>query len=271
MTRCKNCNKQFNGKYCNNCGQKKYSDADKDFLSIFKEIFHFLTHFEGTFFTTLKAIYLHPAKLSCDYCEGIRKKYFKPVSFYFLIVALYLLFPIFQGLNTSLQFQKKMFAGELISKQIEHKIRTKNITEDQFSEKYTHYSEKVSKILLFLFIPFSGFLIYFLFYKQKKLAFDLTIYSTEINIFFITTFFLFFPVLFLLFHKVFTHILPSEKLTVIIVEVAFILYLSIFFRRIFQNKWGLIFFKSMVFAFLHMVFLLTIYRFLLFEISYFFI
>jgi hypothetical protein len=195
MTTCKNCNKKFNGKYCNNCGQKHYSDSDKHISSIFKETFHYFTHFEGTLFSTLKVIYFHSGKLSVDYCNGIRKKYFHPVSFYFLIVALYLVFPVAEGLNVPLQFQEKTYMGELKREQVLSKMQDETITREQFTEKYVHASTKVSKILLFLFIPFSTILISFLYYNQKRLIFDLIIFSTEINIFFITTFFLLFPLL----------------------------------------------------------------------------
>jgi hypothetical protein len=268
MTICKNCNNQFDGKYCSYCGQKNYTDSDKHFSSIFKETFHYFTHFEGTIFTTLKAIYTHPAKLSLDYCNGVRKKYFKPVSFYFLIVALYLFLPIAKGLNVPLQIQETTYTGEWIRTQVSHKIAEKNISSEQFTEQYTHTSTKVSKLLLFLFIPFSTILIYFLFYRQKRLAFDLIIFSTEINIFFITTFFLLFPLLILGLTRIFTHLFISEELVSIISDTFFVLYLYIFFRRIFQNSWWLCFFKSLIFNSFYILFFLTVYRFLLFEITY---
>ena len=76
---CKNCGNRFTGKYCNVCGEKVYTEKDKSIKYIIEEGFHFLTHFEGTFLKSLKAIITRPGTLSLDYCNGIRKKYFKPL------------------------------------------------------------------------------------------------------------------------------------------------------------------------------------------------
>ena len=74
--------------------------------------------FEGTFFTTVKTVFSRPGKLSSDYCNGIRKNYFKPLPLFILLVVLYLVFPIFSGLNTPFQFylNKGSIANALVTK-----------------------------------------------------------------------------------------------------------------------------------------------------------
>src|SRR4029078_451394 len=99
---CKNCGNHFNGNYCNNCGEKVYTEHDRTAFHFLEEGFHFLTHFEGTFFTTIKTIFAKPGQVSVDYANGIRKKYFKLLSLFLLLVVLYLLFPVFEGLNMKL-------------------------------------------------------------------------------------------------------------------------------------------------------------------------
>src|SRR6478736_8508316 len=101
---CKNCNNSFSGKYCNHCGEKLYHEKDRSVFHLFEEGLHFLTHFDGTFFNTLKKIFTKPGQLSVDYCNGKRKTYFKPLSFFLLLVVLYLLFPVFEGLNMKLYY-----------------------------------------------------------------------------------------------------------------------------------------------------------------------
>ena len=58
----------------------------------------------GTFFNTLKKIFTKPGQLSVDYCNGKRKTYFKPLSLFLLLVVVYLLFPVFEGLNMKLYY-----------------------------------------------------------------------------------------------------------------------------------------------------------------------
>jgi hypothetical protein len=100
---CKSCGHSFSGKYCPACGEKTYKETDKHLGQIALEIFHLAIGMEGTIFTTLGAFLARPGKLSADYAAGIRKKYFKPIPFFLLLVVVYLLFPRFQGLNMPLQ------------------------------------------------------------------------------------------------------------------------------------------------------------------------
>src|SRR5687767_10494276 len=101
---CKNCGTSFTGKYCNECGEKRYTEHDRTVTHFVEEGVHFLTHFEGTFFTTLRYIFTRPGKLSADYCFGIRKSLFKPLSLFLLLCIIYLLFPVFEGLNMRLNY-----------------------------------------------------------------------------------------------------------------------------------------------------------------------
>ena len=71
-------------------------------MHLVEEGFHFVTHVEVSYFMTLKIIYRYPGKFSLNYYDGTRKKYFKPVSLFMLLVVLYVLFPKFSGLNMKL-------------------------------------------------------------------------------------------------------------------------------------------------------------------------
>ena len=117
---CKNCGNHFVDKYCSHCGQKAFEGSDRRITTLFGEMFHFVTHFEGTFWTSPKTMLLIPGQMSLDYCNGIRKKYFKPVSMFLFIVVLYLVFPGFSGLNVSLnEYRQSFLASRLITSQIE--------------------------------------------------------------------------------------------------------------------------------------------------------
>ena len=117
---CKNCGNQFTGKYCNVCGEKVYTDHDKSIAHFLEDALHFITHLEGTLITTLKTILTKPGRLSYDYCHGIRKKYFKPLSFFMLLVILYLLFPFFTGLNMPFRFY--LNRGAKATQLVSHRI-----------------------------------------------------------------------------------------------------------------------------------------------------
>ncbi len=146
MASCKNCGNEFEGKYCNNCGQKLYTDHDRSLKHLFEELVHFLTHFEGSFFTSLRAIYTKPGTLTLDYTRGARKRYYKPISLYLLLVILYLIFPLAKGLNVELvQHKINPIYGSYATKKVEDAAAKKGVNEEEFSKLFGEKSAKVSK------------------------------------------------------------------------------------------------------------------------------
>ena len=192
---CKNCGHHFHGKYCSQCGEKVYGEKDKSLWHVVEELFHFISHFEGTLLTTLKAIFTKPGQFSFDYCNGVRKKYFKPISFFLLIVVLYLIFPLATGLNMRLSDHIHFWYGDYAKHAIISYMHKTNASEAIVFEHYTAVSEKVSKILLFLLIPVMAAFCALFLVKRKKTFFDHLIFSTETTSFFILWGFLIVPLI----------------------------------------------------------------------------
>lgn len=264
---CTNCNSKMVGKFCHNCGQKQFSESDKDIKSFFSEAFHFITHFEGTFFTTLKAVLFEPGKLSVDYCNGIRKKYYKPISFFMLLVVLYLLFPFMEGMNMQMKYYKSLsFSGNTITQQIQEKAAALQISEEALSEIFHQKSEKVSKVLLFLLLPFTAIIIALLPpYKRKNRFYDIFILSTEINIIVLLQLFFIIPFLYFLFIQ-FGITKDSQDAITPISGMVFAFYLILIFRKFFKIKWLFCAIMTLVFLFLYAIITQVVYKFLLFQI-----
>ena len=266
MTTCINCNTVFEGKYCNNCGQKNYTVKDKSIKHIAEEAFHFITHFEGTFFTTLKTLFTRPGKLTYDYCTGKRKPYFKPISFYLLIVVVYLFFPLFAGLNMKMSSYKGLnITGPAISKQINNKAAALHITEEQLAERFELKSHNTSKILLFLFIPFSAVFITLLYYRSKRMLFDHLILATEINIMYLLALFILFPVLYIILWYIFHFKELNDELLGLTLTTLFSLYVGLIFRFTYHSAWLRSIISGFIFGILHALFIMFIYKPLVFE------
>lgn len=193
---CKNCGNIFTGKYCNSCGQKVYTEKDKNLSHLAEELFHFVTHFEGTLFTTLKTIFTRPGQLSLDYCNGIRKKYFKPLSFFLLLVFLYLLFPLFTGLNMNMaNYLRGEWYSNYANSQIRYLMTSKKVDFNFINEHFHYVSERISKFLLIIIIPLLALVCSVVMYKKKKPFFDHFVFATEMNSFLMLWGFLLLPVL----------------------------------------------------------------------------
>ena len=266
---CKNCGNTFIGKYCNNCGEKVYSAKDKSLLNLFSEGFHFITHFEGTLFTTLKAILFKPGKLSLDFCNGERKKYYKPLSFFLLIVILYLIFPFFEGLNMKLHFHENNdLYGNYASGKIQEVMAKKNISFPELELAFHKVSEKASKFLLFIIIPFLAIVSWIFGFKKRKLYYDHFIFSTELSIFYVLWGYLIFPLIILVL-TYFVKLEPNfnENIVGLIIMTVFAIYTFIASKRFFNFNIIYNLFYTLIITFMINAIIIFIYKFILFVIG----
>jgi hypothetical protein len=302
---CKNCNNQFTGKYCNACGEKVYTEHDKSITHFFEDAFHFITHFEGTLFNTLKTIFSKPGKLSLDYCNGLRKKYFKPLAFFMLLVVLYLIFPFFTGLNMPFSFyiSKGSFANRAISKKtgvnmdsmasiISTVVEQKDYSNEQanfsrhffitdsiiksnpnlakLESRFNKKSINTSKLLLLLLIPLTSIILWVLALQKKHLAFDHLVLSTEINSFFILFSFFIVPLIVTILYKLapaLSTTIFSERSIGIFSYSVLSIYTAVAFRRFYNDKrlWAIM--KSVITMAAHVIIVIWIYKFTLFAVT----
>ena len=89
-TNCLNCGNTIKGKYCTQCGQSTsigritFKETVSSFLTI-------AFAFEGQLWLTIRLLITNPGKLFREYIAGKRKAYYKPVAFFILITAAYLI------------------------------------------------------------------------------------------------------------------------------------------------------------------------------------
>ena len=268
MNLCKNCSAPVSEKFCSRCGEKVYTNADKSFKHLFEEAFHFMTHFEGKFFTTLLTMIKRPGKVSVDFCDGIRKKYFRPLSIYLLLVIAYLLFPIFEGLNMKVKYYfTSAVYGTYAKEEVARVMEKKNYTEEKLEEVFHQKGEKTSKFLLFIILPFMGLFSYGFGFWKRPYYFDHFIFATEISSFLLLYGFLFLPLLMILLNVVgISRPFYSENVLGIIIYTGVSLYASLAAKRFLGTSrivsvcYGLLFGLALVY------FINFVYKFILFYI-----
>lgn len=267
MNFCKNCSAPVTEKFCGKCGEKVYADSDKSLKHLFEEAFHFMTHFEGKFFTTLLTMIKSPGRLSLDYCSGIRKKYFRPLSFYLLLIIAYLLFPVFEGLNMKLKYYygNPMFGSYAEHRAEEVRIR-KNYSEEKMAEVFHQKGEKTSKFMLFIVLPFMAFFSYAIGFRKRKFYFDHFIFTTEVTSFYLLFGFLILPLLVILVSRTGVRLFSSEGWIGFVIYSGVSIYASIaagkFFR--FQKVMNILY--GLLFCFALVAFVQFIYKFILFNV-----
>lgn len=267
MILCKNCSAPVSENFCGRCGEKVYTTADKSFKHLIEEAFHFMTHFEGKFFTTLLTMLKRPGKLSVDFCDGIRKKYFKPLSFYLLLIIAYLLFPVFEGLNMKIQFYYTSAFYGTYTKELAEKVKLeRNYSEEKLAEVFHQKGEKTSKFLLFIILPFMGLVSYGFGFWKRKYYFDHFIFATEAVSFFLLYGFLFMPLVVILFNLMGVQLFHSEDILGIVIYAGASLFTSLAAARFFGfNRWiGILY--GVLFGLALMYFIQIVYKFILFNI-----
>ena len=97
---CLNCNHVVEKRFCPNCGQEN-KHTRESFHYLFTHFFEDLTHYDGSFWKTIKYLLFFPAKLTKEYLAGKRQAYVPPVKLYIFIsfITFFLLtvLPVFQG------------------------------------------------------------------------------------------------------------------------------------------------------------------------------
>lgn len=266
---CLNCSTEVNGHYCTNCGEKIYGQKDKKIGQLIEEALHFITHFEGRFFVTLKTLFKSPGQLSFDYCRGLRIKYFKPVSLYILLVVVYLIFPAFRGFNMTLEghlgqrFYSGISAGMVKNKQ--EKLGCDYAT---LKTKFEQKSEKVSKILLLIVLPLGALVLALLFARKNLFFFDHFILSAELSSMFLLVFFLILPFVstaffWFLSKSLYTSLFSESNLLRLSIALLFSFSL-VAFRRFYSVSLWTALLKSAAFSACQFFIMFMLYRFLQF-------
>lgn len=81
---CLNCNYVVENKFCPNCGQENI-DTRKTFYQLFVHFFEDLTHYENSFWKTIRNLIFKPASLTKEYLSGKRMSYLAPIRLYIFI------------------------------------------------------------------------------------------------------------------------------------------------------------------------------------------
>ncbi|MBL7868581.1 MAG: DUF3667 domain-containing protein [Flavobacterium lindanitolerans] len=81
---CLNCNYVVENKFCPNCGQEN-TETRQSFHYLFTHFIEDLTHYDGSFWKTIKGLLFKPGYLTKTYLEGKRKKFVPPVKLYIFI------------------------------------------------------------------------------------------------------------------------------------------------------------------------------------------
>lgn len=154
MNSCKNCKSDFEGNFCNNCGQKlitKRITLKKSIAWIFSSVFNLD---KGFFFTT-KELILKPGETINNFLNGVTVRYMHPFRFLFIWATISALIGIYLNVYEETELMVNRMAGQ---------------TEEQLEksrEMLKSFNQYMSFVMMAM-IPFIAFGTY-LVNRSKKL------------------------------------------------------------------------------------------------------
>ncbi len=178
---CKNCGSEFEGNFCSNCGQKNIKErfTVKEILHNF---FHTFTHVDSGILYLIKELFIKPGIVAKEYINGKRKKYFSPLQYLVITIAI----STFITINYNILGPKADITALNSSNDYQRYFAVMN----QFFYKYFN-------VVLFLSVPLSALLSWLFFKKSgynyaENLIFNSFITGQRTFVFLIVSAFIYF-------------------------------------------------------------------------------
>lgn len=86
---CKNCNHIYNGKLCNQCGEKVFDEKQLTAKYFFHQVLDFFWHWENKVLKSIKLNFLKPGFITKENISGVRIPYAKPIQLYLVVAFLF--------------------------------------------------------------------------------------------------------------------------------------------------------------------------------------
>lgn len=153
---CKSCNAELSGPYCSNCGQYVIAKRleIRSLLSLtVKKVFDL----ENSFWTTTKLLITDPAQVVYGYLGGATKRYYNPIRYTFISIAIVVIVMNFFGMSDASFTEINKERGVTLSND-----------QQQLQDAIYGWMMRFMNFISFLVIPFYALLSAGL-YRKKKL------------------------------------------------------------------------------------------------------
>ena len=171
--------------------KKQNVSSDLSLQSFLKNVVSEVFNLDSRIIKTLSALFKRPGYLTSEYFEGYRNKYVQPLKLYFIINFIF--FFITPILNTP-QFQVFNFNLKSLTKNngvnqeiIENEIKSGNVSEEIYEERFNIHLKYNQPAFLFLIIPFFALILKILNFKNRKYFVEHLIFSIHFLSFFLIT------------------------------------------------------------------------------------
>lgn len=171
---CQNCNHEYAGHYCNECGQRADTHP-VNWHYIWHEIPHSVWHVDRGIAYTLRQLLTRPGHTIREFLEGKRINHYRPLALLILLGAIYLF--IQHGLGISyVKAGQEMFSPQ---------TKDASARALAFQADANQFIERNQNLLYIAMIPFFAFGSWLMFRRQRYNYPELLVAHTFITIFYL--------------------------------------------------------------------------------------
>ena len=155
FSKCKSCQNQFSGNYCNWCGEKIIEEKDFSMRSIIGQAVGAITNLDSKLLRSIKLLFFYPGKLSVAFVEGIRVPYMKPFQLFVLANVFFFIFlsdiDIFR--TPAKWFFSEWYDGIQVLNYVRDIAEKQSLSHEEIAIMYDAKSSELAKGLVILLVP----------------------------------------------------------------------------------------------------------------------
>lgn len=199
---CLNCNTIVEDRFCSHCGQEN-TETRQSFHYLILHFIEDFVHYDNSFWSTIKNLFIRPGKITNEYLSGKRQKSVNPVKLYifisfvtFFIIAVFPSKHIENQNKNSLKFEvhregtykqenKKdeinlYNEDDYISGTLEkryNELEKRGLSHQEIEKLIAHKILSLTPKVLFVYMPFFTLLLWLFYNKKKYWYFDHGIFT----------------------------------------------------------------------------------------------
>ncbi len=237
---CATCGASLSGDFCSQCGEQRLNPKLRSLHYILSDIIEDLTSVDGKLWRTLKSILLKPGQLEYDYHLGRRVNYLKPITLFFVLNVLFVMFsPISDFYVTLIDQVSLQQYSSYIKPLLDDYLTSNQINYQTFEQNYNQLVVVLARSLIILQVPVYALACSLILYNRNYFSGDYFNFSLNFHSWLLMWVILAMAPAFVIgiFIQLFDLPIEPNRIYFLMLPIGISIYLLLAMRRMFKLNW----------------------------------